>query len=165
MKRNVFLGLGSNLNDRLEYLNTAASVIGGCSSIKIVNSSFIYETEPWGIRKQNSFLNQVVEIETSFSPSELLTFLREAEVKSGRVEREKWHEREIDIDILFYDDFVISTDNFSVPHKEVQSRRFVLVPMCELNESFVHPVLKRTMSELLADTKDILEVKIFNNKT
>lgn len=164
MKQNVFLGLGSNLNDRLEYLKTATSVIGGCSSIKIVNSSFIYETEPWGIRKQNSFLNQVIEIETSFSPSELLTFIKESEVKSGRIEREKWHEREIDIDILFYDDVVLNTDNFSVPHKEVHNRKFVLVPMCELNESFVHPVFNKTMSELLADTKDISEVKIFNNK-
>lgn len=164
MIRNVFLGLGSNLNDRLEYLKTAASVIGSCGNINIVNSSFIYETEPWGIRNQNSFLNQVVEIETSFSPSDLLSFIKETESKSGRIERDKWHEREIDIDILFFDTLVFNSENFSVPHKEVQNRKFVLVPMCELNGDFVHPVLYKTMNELLAITKDISEVKIFNYK-
>lgn len=164
MTRNVFLGLGSNLNDRLGYLKTAASVIGSCVNINLINSSFIYETEPWGIRKQNSFLNQVVEIETSFSPSELLTFIKETEVKTGRIEREKWHEREIDIDILFFDNHIFNSDNFSVPHKEVQNRKFVLVPMCELNGNFVHPVLSKTMNELLELTKDISEVKIFNLK-
>lgn len=164
MTRNVFLGLGSNLNDRLEYLKTAVSVIGNCSSIKIVNCSLIYETEPWGIRKQNSFLNQVVEIETSFSATELLAFVKNTELNTGRVEREKWHEREIDIDILFYDNLVLNSGSFTVPHKEVQNRRFVLVPMCELNGDFVHPVLNMTMNGLLEITKDISEVKIFNFK-
>lgn len=80
------------------------------------------------------------------------------------MEREKWHEREIDIDILFFDNRIFNSDNFSVPHKEVQNRKFVLVPMCELNGNFVHPVLNRTMNELLEVTKDISEVKIFNIK-
>lgn len=163
MTRDVFLGLGSNINDRLKYLNTAASLIGSCSNIETVEVSSVYETEPWGIKEQGSFLNRVMKVNTSFTPEELLDFVKEAEKKAGRKERRKWYEREIDIDILFFGNMVLESERFSIPHKEVQNRKFVLVPMCELDGEFIHPVLKKTMNELLKITKDISEVCIYKN--
>mgnify|MGYP000002149925 CR=1 FL=1 len=163
MTRDVFLGLGSNINDRLKFLDTAASLIGSCSNIETVSVSSVYETEPWGIKEQNLFLNRVIKVDTSFSPKELLDFVKKTEKKAGRKEREKWYEREIDIDILFFANVVYEDEKFSVPHKEVQNRKFVLVPMCELDGNFIHPVLKKTMNELLKITKDISEVCIYKN--
>jgi 2-amino-4-hydroxy-6-hydroxymethyldihydropteridine diphosphokinase len=162
LTNNIFLGLGSNIGDRVLHLNTAASLIGSCGNIKIVQSSLIYETEPWGIRNQNIFLNQVLKLESSFSPEDLLAFVKEAEMKAGRTERARWHEREIDIDVLFYDNDIISTGKYYLPHKEIQNRKFVLIPMCEIAEDFIHPVLNKSMKLLLKETKDISEVKIYN---
>lgn len=163
MTRDVFLGLGSNINDRLKYLNTAASLIGSCSNIETVEVSSVYETEPWGIKEQGSFLNSVMKVNTTFTPEELLDFVKETEKKAGRKERKKWFEREIDIDILFFGNMVLESERFSIPHKEIQNRKFVLVPMCELNGEFIHPVLKKTMNELLKITEDISEVCIYKN--
>ena len=161
MKRNIFLSLGSNIDDRVIYLNIATSLIGSCVDIKIIKSSLIYETEPWGIRKQKSFLNQVLELNSSFSPEDLLTYVKEVEIKTGRTERAKWHKREIDIDVLFYDNKIISSEKFNLPHKEIQNRRFVLIPMCEIAEDFIHPVLNKSIKQLLRDTKDISEIKLY----
>ena len=161
MKNNIFLGLGSNIDDRVTYLKTATSLIGSCADIKIVQSSLIYETEPWGIRNQKSFLNQVLKTECSLSAPDLLTFVKEVEIKTGRTERAKWHEREIDIDVLFYDNEIISTEKYKLPHGEIQNRKFVMVPMCEIAPDFLHPVLNKSMKQLLEETKDISEVKIY----
>jgi 2-amino-4-hydroxy-6-hydroxymethyldihydropteridine diphosphokinase len=161
LKSNIFLGLGSNIDDRVKHLNTATSLIGSCVDIKIVQSSLIYETEPWGIRDQKSFLNQVLKIQSSFSAVDLLTFVKRAEIKTGRTERARWHEREIDIDVLFYDNNIISMKKFKIPHVEVENRKFVLVPMCEIAEDFIHPVLNKSMKQLLKETKDISKVKLY----
>jgi 2-amino-4-hydroxy-6-hydroxymethyldihydropteridine diphosphokinase len=162
LRSNIFLGLGSNIGDRVKHLNTAVSLIRSCGDIKIVQSSLIYETEPWGIKNQKSFCNQVLEINTSLSPEDLLIFVKEVEIKTGRTESQKWHEREIDIDVLFYDNEIISSEKFNLPHKEIQNRKFVLIPMCEIAEKFIHPVLNKSMNQLLIETKDISEVIIYN---
>jgi 2-amino-4-hydroxy-6-hydroxymethyldihydropteridine diphosphokinase len=159
LKNNIFLGLGSNIDDRVAYIKTATSFIRSCSEIKIVKSSLIYETEPWGIRNQSAFLNRVLMLESSLLPEDLLNFVKDVEVKTGRTQRDKWHEREIDVDILFYDDQVVTSERFSLPHREVQNRKFVLIPMCEIAEDFVHPVFNKSMKTLLKETKDISEVK------
>lgn len=159
----VFLGFGSNIDDRLRFINIAASYIRSCSDIEVVSASSVYETEPWGVKSQNSFLNCVLNIKTSFSPDKLLNFVKEVEVKTGRKNRERWFEREIDIDVLFFNDLVLESGDFSVPHKEVINRRFVLVPMCELNGKFVHPVLKKSMFELLEITKDNSKVILYKS--
>lgn len=161
MKTNIFLGLGSNIDDRVTHINTATSLIKGCNEIKIVKSSLIYETEPWGIRNQNAFCNQVLMLESSLLPEDLLTFIKNVEIKTGRTQREKWHEREIDVDILFYGSEIISKEKFSLPHKEIQNRKFVLVPMCEIAQEFMHPVLNKSMKQLLTETKDVSEVKLY----
>ena len=140
MTKNIFLGLGSNFGNRLNNLKNAISLIDISDNVRIIKYSSIYETEPWGIKEQPGFLNMVVEIETDLNAYELMKYLKECEVKAGRIKREKWKEREIDIDILFIGDMVINRVDFTIPHKEIQNRRFVLEPLNEIAGGFIHPV-------------------------
>ncbi|MDD5362627.1 MAG: 2-amino-4-hydroxy-6-hydroxymethyldihydropteridine diphosphokinase [Ignavibacteria bacterium] len=164
MKENVFLGLGSNVGDRLEFIELTIDYIRKNKSIKFLKSSLIYETEPWGIKDQNKFLNCAVKIETDLTPSELLKFIKDTEEKVGRKKRGKWLEREIDIDILFYGDLIYDGGGLKIPHGEIQNRKFVLKPMLELAPDFTHPVLFKTMKKLYADTRDKSDVKIYKTK-
>jgi 2-amino-4-hydroxy-6-hydroxymethyldihydropteridine diphosphokinase len=104
----------------------------------------------------------VVKAETELSPVELYEFVKKTETDTGRRKRARWHEREIDIDIIFYGNIVFSNDLITIPHKEVQNRRFVLIPMKEIEPDFKHPVFSKSISELLNETKDISEVKFFD---
>ncbi len=164
MKENVFLGLGSNVGNRAAYLKKSADAIAGHKGIKLIKISSIYETEPWGIRDQESFLNNVLKIETDLTPSELLKFLKATEQSVGRTKRGKWLEREIDIDILFFGDLVYQSENLTVPHKEIQNRKFVLVPMNEIAPEFMHPVMMKTMKKMLTDTRDKSKVKPYKQR-
>jgi 2-amino-4-hydroxy-6-hydroxymethyldihydropteridine diphosphokinase len=150
----VYLGLGSNIGDKKMFIESAVLRISEITRTKVIRSSLLYRTEPWGIKNQDFFLNSVVEIETGLKPEELLKELKKIETSVGREKREKWHEREIDIDILFYDGIIFENDQIKIPHPELHKRNFVLVPMCELNPEFVHPVLKRSMLELLNESMD-----------
>lgn len=120
--------------------------------------SSVYETEPWGILNQPTFYNQVLEIQTEQSPHDLLTSLQGIEHKVGKIKLGKWRERLIDIDIIYYDQLLIDDEKLTLPHPEIQNRRFTLVPMCELNAEFVHPVLNKPQKELLAICPDKLKV-------
>jgi 2-amino-4-hydroxy-6-hydroxymethyldihydropteridine diphosphokinase len=160
----IYLGLGSNIGDKLNYIKSAGKEIAKLKDTKVLRSSSIYKTEPWGIKTQDEYLNSVLEIESALTPLELLKELKKIEAVLGRKNRKKWHEREIDIDILFYDDIVLKSDLINVPHPEIQNRKFVLAPLCELNPGLVHPVLKSTVESLLNNTNDHSEViKIQNN--
>ena len=160
----VYLGLGSNINDRIDYIERALKEIEGLKDTKIIKSSSIYETEPWGHKEQNSFLNLVVLIETSFSPLNLIVRLKEIEIKCGRIKRDKWFEREIDIDILFFDDFILKSEQLEIPHPQLQNRRFVLVPLNEIEPDFIHPLLNVNITSLLETSKDKSEVKLYKEK-
>lgn len=162
MKENVFLGLGTNLGDRLKNINDALEKIKKRKEIKFICSSSIYETEPWGIKQQNYFLNLVIKLETDFYPQELFEFAKKCEKEIGRKKRVKWQEREIDIDILFYGDLIINDTELTIPHKEIVNRKFVLIPLNEIAGDFIHPVLKKKIKLLLQNTKDTSDVKIFN---
>ncbi|MCE1164550.1 MAG: 2-amino-4-hydroxy-6-hydroxymethyldihydropteridine diphosphokinase [Bacteroidetes bacterium] len=164
MKENVFLGLGSNVGNRALYLKKTTDAIAEHKRIKLIKSSSVYETEPWGIRDQENFLNSVLKIETDLTPSELLKFLKATEKSVGRTKRGKWLEREIDIDILFFGDLVYQSESLAVPHKEIQNRKFVLVPMNEIAQDFTHPVLFKTMKKMLSDTRDKSKVKPYKTK-
>jgi len=155
----VFLGLGSNIGDRLNFISNAVTEIRNNKAVKFVKSSSVYETEPWGVEKQNLFLNIVIEICTALKPDELLKFIKEIEPVLGRVARKKWTEREIDIDILFYDDLIINKKGLNIPHPEIQNRNFVLIPMNEIAPDFIHPVLKKKISELTVMSPDKLKCK------
>ena len=125
----------------------------------IVKASSIYETAPWGIHNQPSFLNQVVRIKTTLSANNLLDVLLSIEKVMGRNRDRKWDKRLIDIDILFYDDSIVDSDHLILPHPEIQNRRFTLVPLNEIAENELHPGLNRTIGELLEDTLDVLATK------
>jgi len=158
----VFLGLGSNKGDRLKFLTDAVNELEKNSDIDIIKSSSIYETEPWGNKTLNKFLNSVIEIETELKPLELLRELKWIEKELGRVNNEKWTNREIDIDILFYGSDIVHNQTIDIPHSEVENRRFVLVPLKEIASNFIHPVFKKSISELLKCTGDNSEVNKFN---
>lgn len=158
MKSNqVYLGLGSNLGNRQENLALARQLIT-VQIGDIVAQSSIYETAAWGLTDQNDFLNQVICINTEYEASEVLAKVLAVELSMGRVREIKWGARLIDIDILYYNDAIITLDNLIVPHPFIQERRFVLAPLAEIAPEFVHPQLKKTNASLLAHCADTSEV-------
>jgi len=154
----VYLGIGSNIGDRLGYLKKAVEKIKKSDGIKLIRCSSIYETEPWGFKEQKSFLNCAVQVETFLPPAELMAELKIMETELGRKDRKKWNEREIDIDILFYDDLVYKDENLEIPHNEIPNRKFVLVPMSEISPDLIHPVKGESISEMLNNTNDTAKV-------
>jgi len=133
----AFISLGSNLGDRVLNCKKALGEISRFAEIRGVSS--VYETEPVGYEDQPYFINCAAEIETALPPLELLDRLHEVEKGLGRVRGEAWGPRIIDIDIIFYDDLIIDTEELTIPHVSAHARRFVLEPICEINPMFVHP--------------------------
>jgi 2-amino-4-hydroxy-6-hydroxymethyldihydropteridine diphosphokinase len=142
----IALGLGSNVGDRMANLQNAVDELSMIGKVSAVSN--VYETEPWGKTDQSKFLNACVQIETVEELYSLLYKLKQIEIQLGRVERERWGPREIDIDILFYHDQQISSQRLTVPHPLLHERPFVLIPLLEIAADFVHPVLGKTISEL-----------------
>lgn len=155
----AYLGFGSNKGERISFIETALKEIGKIEKTLIVRSSSVYETEPWGIKDQGDYLNSVAEISTELSAVELLKALKEIENRIGRTETSKWSEREIDIDLLFYGNEIHNNENIHVPHDEIENRKFVLIPMNEIAPDLIHPVLNKSISELLSETSDDLHVR------
>lgn len=157
----TYLLLGSNLGERLVYLQKAREKINAAIG-PITLISTIYETAAWGLTEQQAFLNQVLEVDTALSPEMLLSRINSIEQELGRVREIKWGARLIDIDILYYDGVVIQTQNLTIPHPELQKRRFTLVPLVEIAPDYVHPLFRKTNYRLLTECADSLEVKKFN---
>jgi len=155
---NVTLLLGSNVGNRFAHLETALQMIKNEIG-KIALQSSVYETEPWGNTKQGFFLNQVVVVESQLEAEKIMKHLISMEKKMGRERTEKWGPRIIDIDILFFNEEIISTNQLTVPHPSLHERKFTLIPLNEIMPGFIHPVLKKTVSDLLNETQDSLEVK------
>lgn len=153
-----YLGLGSNIGDRISYIENALTEISKIPDTKVVKMSSVFETEPWGEIRQDDFLNSVIEIDTKLDAENLLKELKDIEKRLGRNKTAKWSEREIDIDLLFYGNEIIENGVMNVPHLQIENRRFVLLPMAEIAGNFVHPVLKKSISELLKETSDELNV-------
>jgi len=157
----VTLLLGCNIGERLLNLEKAEQEISVLLG-KIIQRSSVYETAPWGNTSQGNFLNSVIVIESFYSANEIMTKIIFIEEAMGRVRTKKWEARVIDIDILFFNDEIISTENLTVPHPGLHLRKFTLIPLVELMPSFIHPVFKKTVTELLSDLNDPLEVKKFS---
>ena len=159
----VYLGVGSNLNDREDNLRRAVESLP--ASITLERSSFIYETEPWGYKEQPLFLNCICSALTQLSPQELLAAVKEAESDVGRRPTFAEGPRIIDVDILFYGDLMIQDENLTVPHPRLAQRAFVLVPLAEIAPDLVHPRLGLTISELLERVEGREGVRLWGPST
>ena len=158
----AYLLVGSNLGNRQENLANAAGAINEECGI-ITKFSSCYETEAWGKTDQPSFLNQALEISTRLNARKLLRKILKIETMMGRVRKEKLGPRIIDIDILLFGNEIHDLHFLKIPHPELQNRRFVLVPLAELNASLQHPILKKTIAQLLEECPDNLSVKKYNS--
>ena len=152
----AFLLLGANLNDPANQLALAIQYLG--LETEIIKQSSVYRSEPWGIQNQPEFLNQVLAIQTQQSPQGLLKIIQQIEGKLGRERKEKWGPRSIDIDILFYDNMIMSTESLTIPHPQLHNRRFTLIPLSEIAPQLVHPKLLKSISLLLRECPDDLNV-------
>jgi len=125
----------------------------------ITSESQVYETSAWGKTDQKDFLNKAISVKTSLSPQELLKQISIIESKMGRLRKEKWGPRNIDVDILFYDEEIIENDNLKIPHPQITNRNFVLVPLMDICPDFVHPLHDKTIAALLEECTDTGEVR------
>lgn len=147
----AYIGLGTNIEPRAKRMQEATKALETLGNRKALSS--IYETAPVGYKGQPDFLNAVMAIETELTVEALHAKLKALEAELGRQHRERWHEREIDLDLLFFDDVIFETPSLTVPHPQLQHRAFVLIPLAEIAPSLVHPILQRAITDLLSDLK------------
>lgn len=162
MKR-AYLLLGSNEGAREQWLRDAIVLIAtNCGTIVLMSS--IYSTAAWGMEDQPDFLNMALAIDTELSPSELLNSILQVEQDLGRERKEKWGQRTLDIDILFYGNEIINLPSLKIPHPAIQDRRFALIPLCEIAPKLIHPAFNKSVSLLLDECADKLDVHKHENK-
>ena len=150
----AFLGLGTNMGDRANNLVAAREHLSGWP-VDIEQVSPVYISEPWGFKSENDFFNQVIEIKTGIDAFSLLDFAQDTEKKMGRIRSvERYSDRVIDIDILFFGDEIISSKPLIIPHPLLHKRMFVLQPLADIAPGFIHPVLGKTISEILDECDD-----------
>lgn len=159
-KFEVVLLLGTNLGNRENNLQLAISLLTG-SVGNLIKQSSIYETAAWGLENQPNFLNQIIILSTSQSPKLLMKTILKIEKKMGRERLVKMGPRIIDIDILFYENRIINKPSLTIPHPRIQFRRFVLEPLNELQPNYLHPILNKSVKDLLIACTDTLNVKKF----
>ena len=147
----AYLGLGSNIGDRRANLEKALDYLS--QRMRLTGKSSIYDTEPVGNREQPRFLNMVCRVETMLKAPDLLVLAKAIERKQGRMPGRPNSPRPIDIDILFYGEETIRTPELTIPHPRLTQRAFVLVPLAEIAPALIHPVEKKTVSELLKEVK------------
>ncbi len=158
----VYLCLGGNMGDRKANMGLAIAKINEFAG-KVILTSSVYETEPWGVADQQAYLNCCIVIETELSAGHLIILLLNIEKQLGRT-RDLWQTyepRTIDIDILFFNNDVITEEHLMVPHPRLHLRRFVLIPLNEIASNYLHPVLNKTIFKLLEECKDTSSVKLY----
>jgi len=154
----AYLLTGSNLGDRIMNLKTAEEMVGQqCGHVMKVSS--LYETAAWGNTDQPPFLNQALGIETDLNAKQLIRRILKIEKGMGRIRKEKYGPRIIDIDILLFNQEIYDYLFLKVPHPELQNRRFALMPLAEIAAEIIHPVFNKPISQLLIECKDELDVK------
>lgn len=161
----VYLSIGSNIEPKRENIINAIKLIREIAEVKEVSS--LYETEPWGTMKnQDNFYNIILKCETNFEPEIFIKFLKEIEKKIGRVEGMKWGPREIDIDIILYEDRIINRSDLTIPHKYFQERGFVVIPLYEVDKIIVNPLNRNKISEIYekVDKKGVKKIEDYSFK-
>ncbi|MBT3713885.1 MAG: 2-amino-4-hydroxy-6-hydroxymethyldihydropteridine diphosphokinase, partial [Anaerolineae bacterium] len=148
-----------NLGDRLANLRSAIESFA--PELRVTRESTIYETPPWGFTDQPAFLNMVIEAETNLDPRALLVYLKKKEDELGRVKNFRNGPRLIDLDILFYDDLIMNEENLIIPHPRLHQRAFVLMPLADIAPELEHPLIEKTIIELLQDV-DTSEITPFS---
>jgi len=159
----VFLLIGGNMGHRLQNLHRAIELLAATCG-PVIQQSAVYETAAWGKTDQAAFLNQALTIMTNLTPQELITTILSVEEKMGRHRTEKFGPRVIDIDILFYNDVIMHEPHLTIPHPQLQNRRFVLVPMHEIAPEYIHPEFQKSIEQLLEECADDLEVQPYEMK-
>lgn len=160
MMKSIYLHTGSNLGDRTAHLELARQLIHERIG-PVVSASRFFETAAWGIEDQPDFLNQALLIQTQLSAASVIAKALAIESQMGRVRQVKWGQRLIDIDLLFYEDEVIDTEDVKVPHPALQERNFVLQPLMEIAPNYVHPVLQKTVARLAEQCTDELPARVY----
>jgi 2-amino-4-hydroxy-6-hydroxymethyldihydropteridine diphosphokinase len=158
----VYLGLGTNLGDRLDNLLRARLALH--PEVRVLTASPIYETPPWGYLEQPDFLNQVLKAETALPPFALLDYIKEIEVKIGRTPGVRYGPRLIDLDILLYDDISLHTPQLTIPHPRLAERAFALAPLADLAPNLLHPIFNKTIHSLLAEV-DSSDIRLFKQQS
>ena len=158
----AYLLTGGNLGDRKENLAMARDLINRQCG-RIINASALYETAAWGKTDQPSFLNQALAVHTSFTARQLLRCILKAEQMMGRIREEKYGPRIIDIDILLFNNENHHDHSLTLPHPQMQNRKFALLPLAEIASEIIHPILKKSIAELLKVCPDKSEVKKFSD--
>lgn len=150
----AYVAVGSNMGDKYAYIEEALQDMRENKNIRNFRASGLIETKPYGeVKEQEDFVNGVVEFDTLFTPKELLELLHDLEQKAGRERKIHWGPRTLDLDIVFYDDLILDTESLTIPHSDMHNRSFVLEPLCELAPCKRHPLLHKTVAELLQDIK------------
>jgi len=155
----IFLGLGSNLGDRADYLHQAITKLANMQQTIVKKCSSVYETEPVGVKEQPQFFNMAAELDSALPPKELLRELKRIECTLGRKHSEHWGPREIDIDLLYYGYEMFNDSELNIPHPEIANRRFVLVPLKEIAAEFHDPLRNLRVEELLQRCLDTSSVR------
>lgn len=163
----AYIGLGSNEGDRIGYIQQAHKLLSDTKGIIVLNSSSLYETEPYGFKNQEWFVNAVLKINTSLDPHKLLEECQRIEKQLGRArhsEIPKWGPRTIDLDILFYDNLIIADDKLQIPHTGLHQRAYALVPLLEIEPDLLHPTIEKTILEIHSDLPDPEEVYLYGTR-
>lgn len=162
----AYLCLGSNLGDKVTNLQQAVKMLTTTGMVTVVRSSAFYETEPWGNKDLDWFVNAVIEVKTKLSPRELLDLCKNTELQMGRKKRtsDTYEARNIDIDILFYGDLTINEPDLKIPHEHLHERAFEIVPLLELIPDYEHPKYKKSLLQLHEELETLDDVFLYGTR-
>lgn len=160
----VYIAIGSNKGDRLAFLKNAIEKINAEGNCKVEFCSSVYKTKPYKDLNEKNFFNAVIKISTGYKLIELFNFLKNIEKELGRNETERWGDREIDLDILLFNDLIYKDDLITVPHKEMHKRDFVLIPLCEIAPALIHPELKLKICDIRVEDSEKCVLKKLSEK-